>query len=348
MLVVRYTAWDGTQQVRLDAEQVFEKLSEYLSYTDDVQQALDWLLRPGPRARRHPRARARRPARAAARGDAPALPRLQSPRRAGRDAREARGAARSRARDARRARRPGAAQGASAKQLDDLPPRLSDALAAARRLRVRGRRGRGCSTRRCATSYENIRDLENFERRYGDLFHGPRALELRRGARADARDGGVEAPRGAAPGRATSTPSIPSSSASSSGARRLRSFQLLQGMMRALAQAGYVTQREGTRGAVAEGRAAHRPARAARHLPGPAPGPPGGHATDQRGVTRAASGGDATLPLRRSAGARPGRARSRRRVARRPGTPLRARARRFRGLRRGSDHHQLDRAAAST
>src|SRR5262249_18697030 len=39
MLVVRYTAWDGTQQVRLTAEQVFDKLSEYLSYTDDVQQA---------------------------------------------------------------------------------------------------------------------------------------------------------------------------------------------------------------------------------------------------------------------------------------------------------------------
>src|SRR6185369_15752196 len=27
--------------------QVFEKFSEYLSYTDDVQQALDWLLRHG-------------------------------------------------------------------------------------------------------------------------------------------------------------------------------------------------------------------------------------------------------------------------------------------------------------
>src|SRR5207253_2288173 len=41
---VRYTAWDGTQQVRLSADDVFEKLSEYLSFTDDVQQALDWLL----------------------------------------------------------------------------------------------------------------------------------------------------------------------------------------------------------------------------------------------------------------------------------------------------------------
>jgi uncharacterized protein with von Willebrand factor type A (vWA) domain len=47
MITVRYTEWDGTQRVRLDAERVFEKLTEYLSYTDDVQQALNWLLRHG-------------------------------------------------------------------------------------------------------------------------------------------------------------------------------------------------------------------------------------------------------------------------------------------------------------
>src|SRR5512139_2548906 len=44
---VRYTEWDGSQKVRLTAERVFEKLAEYLSYTDDVQQAWDWLLRHG-------------------------------------------------------------------------------------------------------------------------------------------------------------------------------------------------------------------------------------------------------------------------------------------------------------
>ena len=47
MIRVRYTAWDGTQQVRLSADKVFERLSEYLSFTDDVQQALDWLLHQG-------------------------------------------------------------------------------------------------------------------------------------------------------------------------------------------------------------------------------------------------------------------------------------------------------------
>jgi uncharacterized protein with von Willebrand factor type A (vWA) domain len=47
MIQVRYTAWDGTQRVRLDPEQLFERLAEALSYTDDVPQALEWLQRRG-------------------------------------------------------------------------------------------------------------------------------------------------------------------------------------------------------------------------------------------------------------------------------------------------------------
>jgi uncharacterized protein with von Willebrand factor type A (vWA) domain len=47
MIQVRYTAWDGTQRIRLDPEQVFEKLAEALSYTDDVRQALEWMMRQG-------------------------------------------------------------------------------------------------------------------------------------------------------------------------------------------------------------------------------------------------------------------------------------------------------------
>src|SRR5262245_19195435 len=46
-MIVRYTEWDGTQRIRLSADRVFEKFAEYLSYTDDVQQALDWLMRHG-------------------------------------------------------------------------------------------------------------------------------------------------------------------------------------------------------------------------------------------------------------------------------------------------------------
>ena len=47
MVTTRYTQWDGTQHLRLDADKVFEKLAEYLSYTDDVRQAMDWMMRQG-------------------------------------------------------------------------------------------------------------------------------------------------------------------------------------------------------------------------------------------------------------------------------------------------------------
>src|SRR5438132_10266280 len=47
MLTARYTQWDGTQTLRLDADKVFEKLAEYLSYTDDIRQAMDWMMRQG-------------------------------------------------------------------------------------------------------------------------------------------------------------------------------------------------------------------------------------------------------------------------------------------------------------
>ncbi len=43
----RYTRWDGSQRIQLTPSQVFEKLSEYLSFTDDLPQAMDWLLRQG-------------------------------------------------------------------------------------------------------------------------------------------------------------------------------------------------------------------------------------------------------------------------------------------------------------
>src|SRR6516162_5342070 len=47
MVTTRYTQWDGTQKLRLDADKVFAKLAEYLSYTDDVRQAMDWMMRQG-------------------------------------------------------------------------------------------------------------------------------------------------------------------------------------------------------------------------------------------------------------------------------------------------------------
>ena len=44
MVRYRYTPWDGTQTVRLDAGKLFERLSEHLS-SNDLGDALDRLLR---------------------------------------------------------------------------------------------------------------------------------------------------------------------------------------------------------------------------------------------------------------------------------------------------------------
>ena len=126
--------------------------------------------------------------------------------------------------------------GRKRKQLDDLPPRLSDALEALADYAFENAEAESLYEA-LLDELENIRNLEDFERRYGDLFHGPRSLELRRGARAHARDGGVEAPRGAASWAATSTRIDPEQLGELLGAGALRSFQLLQEMMRAIAQA---------------------------------------------------------------------------------------------------------------
>ncbi|MFT4570455.1 MAG: hypothetical protein ACI8TX_001336 [Hyphomicrobiaceae bacterium] len=42
-----YTAWDGTQEVRLDAERIFESLAEHLSRSENLIEALDGLFREG-------------------------------------------------------------------------------------------------------------------------------------------------------------------------------------------------------------------------------------------------------------------------------------------------------------
>src|ERR1700679_1710636 len=46
-VVTRYTQWDGSQKLKLDADKVFEKLAQMLSYTDDIRQAMDWMMRQG-------------------------------------------------------------------------------------------------------------------------------------------------------------------------------------------------------------------------------------------------------------------------------------------------------------
>src|SRR5439155_1751149 len=151
---VRYTAWDGTQQVRLSADDVFEKLSEYLSFTDDVQQALDWLLHQGLEWR----------------------------------------------------------QGMRVMGLDDF--------------------------------LEHLRDLEDFTRRYGDLFHGPRSLSYEEALalmRAMERLKRLEEQLVSGDLDAVD----PESLRELLGLEAGQNFQLLKDVMLLLVNAGYLTQREG-------------------------------------------------------------------------------------------------------
>jgi uncharacterized protein with von Willebrand factor type A (vWA) domain len=242
MLVVRYTAWDGTQEVRLSTDQVFEKLSEYLSFTDDVQQALDWLLHQGFDAddirvmglddfleqlreemRRHYREKNLRDALT---GPAERLEEaLEREREAIAGDPDPESAARRRER------------------LDRLPRRLSEAL---ERLRDYDFLDPGArqTVADLLDDLDDIRDLEEFTRRYGDLFHGPEslsydeALELMRemerlkrleedllSGNLDAVD--LESLRGLL------------------GDEAARSFGLLKDVMLLLVNAGYLTQREG-------------------------------------------------------------------------------------------------------
>ena len=43
----RYSTWDGSRPLRLDADKLFERLSGHLSETDDLGEALDRMLREG-------------------------------------------------------------------------------------------------------------------------------------------------------------------------------------------------------------------------------------------------------------------------------------------------------------
>ena len=77
---------------------------------------------------------------------------------------------------------------AKREQLDRLPRRLSEAIEQLRDYQFEDDEARA-EFERLLEELENIRALEDFQRRYGELFHGPRGARLRGGARADARDG---------------------------------------------------------------------------------------------------------------------------------------------------------------
>src|SRR5207253_2366566 len=219
MLRVRYTAWDGTQEIRLEAERVFEKLAEHLSFTDDVQQALDWLLHQGLEWE----------------------------------------------------------QGVRVMGLDDFLEQLREAM----RSRYREVNLRE-AFRELREKLEDLRDLEDFQRRYGDLFQGPQSLSYREAVelmREMERLKRLEESLLSGNLEAVDLENL----GALLGPEAARNFQLLQEVMVLLVDAGYVTQREG--------RAHLSPKRVRKigqlalrdHYQGLLRHRPGGHQTDHRG-----------------------------------------------------------------
>ncbi len=283
MLRVRYTTWDGTQEIRLEAERVFEKLAEYLSFTDDVQQALDWLLHQGLEWEQGVRVM----------GLDDFLEQLREAMRSRYrevNLREAFGELREKLeelldleRDAldRLADREAAAR--KRELLDRLSPRLSKALE-----QLRDHAFADDDARRALEDLleelEDVRDLEDFQRRYGDLFQGPQSLSYR-----EAVELMREMERLKRLEEALLSGNLEAVDLESLGAllgpEAARNFQLLKEVMVLLVNAGYVTQREGR---------AHLSPKGVRKIgqlalrdiyQGLLRDRPGGHQTDHRGST---------------------------------------------------------------
>jgi uncharacterized protein with von Willebrand factor type A (vWA) domain len=318
MSVVRYTAWDGTQEVRLSADQVFEKLSEYLSFTDDVQQALDWLLHQGlewegmrvmglddflEELREAIRSRYREVnLREAFSELREKLAALVDRERTGLD----------RLADAAEAAR-------RRERLDRLPPRLSEALEQLRDEPLLDADAQEALDQ-LLEQLDNVRALEDFHRRYGDLFQGPRALsfeealelmhEMERMKRLeeDLLSGNLETVDLEALRELL-------------GEGALRSFNVLREVMLLIVNAGYVTQREGR---------AHLSPKGVRKIgqlalrdiyQGLLRDRPGGHQTDHRGSIELRP--DDTKPYRHGEPLALDLVRTlKKALARRPGTPL--------------------------
>ena len=170
MVKIRYTSWDGSQRVRLNADQVFEKLSEYLSYTDDVQQALEWLLRQGMEWEGM-RIMGLDDLLDELREELRKLYRQFNLNNAFDDPRRRLEELLDLERDALADSEPADAQ-QRRDSLDRLPHRLSEAIEALKSYDfVDGDARREFEN--LLEELDNVRDLENFERQYGDLFHGP-------------------------------------------------------------------------------------------------------------------------------------------------------------------------------
>lgn len=167
MVIVRYTEWDGTQQVQLSPETVFEKFAEFLSYTDDARQAREWLLRHGFETDS---------LRIVGLNELLDTVREEIRRRQTQFTLDhALDRLRERLDDALGEER--SALGGDGDPFADLSRMLSEALA-----QLGGHpfasEGAGETYRELDEASDDIRRVEDFQRQYGDLFDGPQALDF--------------------------------------------------------------------------------------------------------------------------------------------------------------------------
>src|SRR5215469_15020858 len=175
MVTTRYTQWDGTQQLKLDADKVFEKLAEYMSYTDDVRQAMDWIMRQGmdfdgvqvmgleefiEQLRQEMRQRYR---------DFNLKNALSEMEQKLQEILEReRGTL-----DSLKSQKPGIEE--KRRQLSHVPRRLSEAIRKLESYDFEDAQAKA-DFEELLSEYENIRDLENFRERNQHMFHGPKSL----------------------------------------------------------------------------------------------------------------------------------------------------------------------------
>ena len=177
MVLNRYSQWDGTQKLKLDADKVFEKLAEYLSYTDDVRQAMEWMMRQGfdfngvkvmgleeflEQVRQEMRQRYREFNLKDSLSELEQ--RLEDILRRERQALEE-----------LKGKKPGVEE--KQRQIARMPRRLSESLRKLEGYEFEDTEA-GTDFESLLEEYENVRDLENFRDRHGHLFHGPKSLNF--------------------------------------------------------------------------------------------------------------------------------------------------------------------------
>jgi uncharacterized protein with von Willebrand factor type A (vWA) domain len=179
MVNIRYTQWDGSQKLKLDADKVFEKLAEFLSYSDDVRQAMDWMMRQGmdfdgvkvqgleeflEQLRQEMRQRYRD------------FNLKNSLSELERRLEEILNQERQKL-DSMRGQKDGIED--KERQLQQMPRRLSESLRKLESYDFEDAQAKA-DFDELLNEYENIRDLENFRDRYNHMFHGPKSLDYQK------------------------------------------------------------------------------------------------------------------------------------------------------------------------